>query len=137
MVDSLAGRIFTKRAVPNFDIEILIACNFKVTNFSQPVKKAKTVLSSFKKLLIFGCAGFLLLLLGLLWLRRAGAPPQYCEGFSRWSTGSRNAGSAGAAQGLQGLGSVVVVHRLICPEACGIFPDQGWNWYSLHCKVAS
>ena len=53
------------------------------------------------------------------------------------STGSRNAGSARAARGLQGLGSVVVVHRLICPEACGIFPDQGWNWYSLHCKVDS
>ena len=94
---ALAGKFFTKRAVPNFDIEILIACNFKVTNFSQPVKKAKTVLSSFNKLLIFGCAGFLLLLLGLLWLRRAGAPPQYCEGFSRWSTGSRNAGFSGCS----------------------------------------
>lgn len=48
------------------------------------------------------------------------------------STGSRNAGSAVAAQGLQGLDSVVVAHRLICSEACGILPDQGWNWYSLH-----
>ena len=24
-------------------------------------------------------------------------------------------------------GSVVVAHGLSCSEACGIFPDQGWN----------
>ena len=25
------------------------------------------------------------------------------------------------------IGSTVVVHRLSCPKACGIFPDQGLN----------
>ena len=29
------------------------------------------------------------------------------------------------------------VHRLRCPEACGIFPDQGSNLYPLHCRVDS
>ena len=38
--------------------------------------------------------------------------------------------------GLQGAGSVVV-HRLSCPEAGGIFPEQGLNRCSLHCKVDS
>ena len=31
---------------------------------------------------------------------------------------------------LWSTGSVVVVHGLSCPGACGIFPDQGLN----HCK---
>ena len=35
--------------------------------------------------------------------------------------------------GLQGaLASVVVAHRLSCPAACGIFPDQGSNLCPLH-----
>ena len=46
-----------------------------------------------------------------------------------------------AALRLEGLSSAVVGHRLSCPTACGIFPDQGSNlcplpWqpdaYSLH-----
>ena len=32
-----------------------------------------------------------------------------------------------AKQGFCSTGAVVVVHRLSCPAACGIFPDQGSN----------
>ena len=32
-----------------------------------------------------------------------------------------------AEHGLQGTGSVVVGHRLSCPTAGGVFPDQGAN----------
>ena len=35
-------------------------------------------------------------------------------------------------QQLQHLGSVTVAPRLSCFVACGIFPDQGLNWYPLH-----
>ena len=35
-------------------------------------------------------------------------------------------------QQLQHAGSVAVALRLSCSEACGIFPDQGWNLCSLH-----
>ena len=45
------------------------------------------------------------------------------------STGSRVQASVVAV-----LGSVVVVHGLSCPVACGIFPDQGSNLCPLHCK---
>ena len=38
-----------------------------------------------------------------------------------------------AEQGLQGVrASVVVVHRLSCSAACGIFLDQGSNLCLLH-----
>ena len=40
-------------------------------------------------------------------------------------------GSAVVAPGFQRTGSVVV-HRLCCPAACGIFPDQGSNLCLLH-----
>ena len=33
--------------------------------------------------------------------------------------------------------SVVTVHGLTCPKACGIFPDQGSNPYALHWQVDS
>ena len=36
---------------------------------------------------------------------------------------------------LQSSSSVIVVHRLSCFTACGIFPDQGSNWYPLRCKA--
>ena len=36
------------------------------------------------------------------------------------------------APGLQSTGSVVVVHRLSCSSACGIFLDQGSNLCLLH-----
>ena len=40
--------------------------------------------------------------------------------------------------GLSGAGaSVVLVHRLSCPKACGIFLDQGLNLCPLHCKADS
>ena len=42
-----------------------------------------------------------------------------------WGTGSRARACIAAALGLQSTGSVAVVHRLSCPMACGIFPDQG------------
>ena len=34
--------------------------------------------------------------------------------------------------GLQSLGSAVVMHRLSCPVACGIFQHQGLNLCPLH-----
>ena len=40
-------------------------------------------------------------------------------------------------QYLQLMGLAVVVHRLGCSEACGMFPDQGSNPYPLHCKMGS
>ena len=39
--------------------------------------------------------------------------------------------------GLQSAGSIVVVHRLCCSMACGIFPDQGWNPRFLHWQADS
>ena len=54
-----------------------------------------------------------------------------CADFSRWwllllwSTGSRCWASVDAA------------HRLSCPAACGIFPDQGLNSHPLHWQVDS
>ena len=45
-------------------------------------------------------------------------------------------GSVVAAPGLQSTGSAVV-HRLGCPEACGIFPDQRWNWGLLYWQADS
>ena len=38
---------------------------------------------------------------------------------------------------MAGTGSVVGVHRLNCPGACGIFLDQGWNLCLLHWKANS
>ena len=40
-------------------------------------------------------------------------------------------------QQLWHMRSVVVVHRLSCSMACGIFLDQGWNPYSSHWQVDS
>ena len=51
---------------------------------------------------VFGCAGLLLLREGF---------PLVCD-----------------EQGLL----LVATHRLSCPEACGIFLEQGLNPYSLH-----
>ena len=61
-----------------------------------------------------------------------------CVGFSLqwplllWSMGSRH-----AAQQLWLVGSVVVVNRPSCSEACGIFPDQGSNPCPLHWQADS
>ena len=46
-------------------------------------------------------------------------------------------GSVVVARGLQSTGSVVVVHRLSCSMACGIFPDQGLNPCPLHWQADS
>ena len=35
------------------------------------------------------------------------------------------------------MGSVVVVHGLSCPVACGIFLDQGLNLWPLHWQADS
>ena len=56
-----------------------------------------------------------------------------------WSMGSRacrfqqlrHVGSVAAVPGLQSSGSMVVVHRLSCPAAYGILPDQGLNLFLL------
>ena len=45
--------------------------------------------------------------------------------------------SAVAAPGLQSTGSVVMAHRLSCPAACGIFPDQGSSTCLLHWQADS
>ena len=90
---------------------------------------------------------FILAVLGLCWfvgfslsLWRAGATLWLeVRGVSLpWllllqSTGSRACGF----QQLQRAGSVVVAHRLSCPEACGIFLDQGLNPCLLHWQVNS
>ena len=39
-----------------------------------------------------------------------------------------------AHSGLQSTSSVVVMHGLSYPTACGSFPDQRWNWGPLHCR---
>ena len=56
-----------------------------------------------------------------LW--RVGLSPRWL--LSLRSTGSRHAGS------------VVVAHGLSCSAACGIFPDQGLNPFSLHWQADS
>ena len=40
-------------------------------------------------------------------------------------------------RGSRCLGSVVVVHKLSCPVACGFFQDQGLNPYPLNWQVNS
>ena len=59
-----------------------------------------------------------------------------------WSTSSRACGvqqlcGKGSIVVAQNTGSVMVVHRLSCSEATGIFPDQGWNPCLLHQQVDS
>ena len=61
-------------------------------------------------------------------LSSCGAQASHCGGFS--CCGALVLGSQAsvfAAPGLQSSGSVVVVHGLSCPAACGhvVFPDQG------------
>ena len=95
------------------------------------------------------CCTSLLLHVGFLQLRRAGATlhcgaqASHFVGFSCWSTGSRRKGfsscgmwaSVAVAHGLQTSGSVVVAHELICSAACEIFPAQGSNPCPLHGQV--
>ena len=55
-----------------------------------------------------------------------GSRASHCSGFS-----------CGGAQALGARASVVVVHRLSCSLACGIFPDQGSNPCPLHWQADS
>ena len=71
---------------------------------------------------------------GTLGLCSSCARVSRCSGFScSWALGSRACG----LQTLRCEGSVVVVHRLSCSVACGIFPDQGLNSYLLHWQADS
>ena len=62
-----------------------------------------------------------------------GAQASHCGSFS--CCGARTLGCVAlviAALGLYSTASVVVVHRLSCSKACGIFLDQGSNPCPLH-----
>ena len=82
------------------------------------------------------CTDFLELWVGatLSW----GAPAPRCYGFScgrTWALGMW--ASVVVAHGLLSAGSVVVVHRLSCSVACGVFLDQGLNLWPLRWQVDS
>ena len=49
-----------------------------------------------------------------------------------WLLLLRSTGSRVWAHLLWHVGAIAVVHRLSCPMACGIFPDQGLNPEHLH-----
>ena len=83
---------------------------------------------------IFGCASSSLLHklfsscsdLGLL--SSCGVHASRCSGFSccgTWALGC--VGFSSCSSRPQSTGSVVVAHGVICPIACGIIPNQGWN----------
>ena len=81
---------------------------------------------------ISGCAGSLLLHMGLLQLRRAG---DYClVAACRLLVA---VASLVVELGLQGAGSVVMAHGISCPMASGIFLGQGLNSCSPHWQVDS
>ena len=57
-------------------------------------------------------------------------------GCARVFSGCGARGSSGSrARGPQSPGAGVEEHAFICSTACGIFPDQGLNWWPLHCKA--
>ena len=105
-------------------------------------RTASISFSLFSDIFIFGSAGSLMLC-GLFCscseqglLSSWGARASHCGGFS--CCGAQALGPAGLSSwrhvssvveehGLKSTGSVVVVHRLSCPTACGIFLDQGSN----------
>ena len=90
-------------------------------------------------LLIFGCPGSSLLCrLSLVAVSRGYSLAVVCGLLI--PVASLVVGPGLKARGLQELqrkGAGVVVHRLSCSVACGIFPDQGSNQCPLHCKVDS
>ena len=55
--------------------------------------------------------------------------------FGVWTSVAAAVSPVVAAPRLQSTGSVVVARGLSCPEASGIFPDQGWNQCLLNCKA--
>ena len=80
----------------------------------------------FFKILIFGFPGSSLLCaapLSLQWLLLVQSVASRVLGPQKL----RPVGSVVVALGLQRAGSLVVAHRVSCPAACGIFPDQGSN----------
>ena len=70
-----------------------------------------------------------------------GPRASYCSGFS--SCGAQALGAQASVltacwlQKLQHMGSVLLVHRLWCSAACGIFPEQGLNPRPLHWQADS
>ena len=78
-------------------------------------------------LFVFGCAGSLLRCAGCSCSERGllsscSAQASRCSGFSLV-----------VEHGLEGVqSSLIVMHRLSCSVACGIFPNQGSNSYLLH-----
>ena len=88
-------------------------------------------------MIYFGCTGSCLLRVGILYFRWAGAIccsalTSPCGAFLLRSVGSRVHG----LQWLQLAGSVVV-YRVSCTAACGIFPDQRSNPCPLLWQVDS
>ena len=82
------------------------------------LQPSSAFLSSLLILFIFGRTGSSL----YAWdFSSCGAQAPHCSGFL-----------CCRAQALGSQASVVVVHGLSCPEACGIFPDQGLNSCPLH-----
>ena len=81
-----------------------------------------------------------LLLLQSMGSRHTGFSSRSTQAQQWWHAGPRVQGllqlqhtsSVAVACGLQSTGSVVVVHRLSCSAACGIFPHQGSNPCPLH-----
>ena len=90
-------------------------------------------------LFIFGCVWVFVAARGLsLVMVSGGYFSLQCTGFSlQWLLLLWSMGSVVAACGLYSAGSVVVVHRLSCSVAYGIFPDQGSNTCLLHWQADS
>ena len=94
---------------------------------------------NFIYLFIFGCAGSSLLLglcsscseLGVL--SSYDVQASHCSGFSCCEARAR--GLNGLQQlwleGSTAQASIATAHGLGCSEACGVFPDQGWNPHLL------
>ena len=94
------------------------------------------------------CTGIslqLFLLLQSASFRRTGFSSCGTAAHQLWLVGPRvyrllqlwRVGSVVAAHGLQSTGSAVVVHRLSCSVACGIFLDSELNLCLLHWQVDS
>ena len=67
-------------------------------------------------------------------LSSCGGQAFHCSGSSCCRTWAPGARASVVACGLQSSGLTVVVPRLSCSTACGIFLDQGSNPCLLHCK---
>ena len=65
------------------------------------------------------------------------ARASHCGGFSCRAQVLGCTSFVGAVPTVWSTGSVVVVHRLSCSLACGIFPEQGSNPYLLHRQADS